>query len=409
MVVAGCFGAGSLAFRSVPGDDPGMRSLFSIPRDVAYLNAAAYGPLPDVVRDAGVAGAAGKSLPWTLDRPGAEMLAERVRAGAARLIGAETGDVAIMGSVSHGMATAGRVLAKAGRVGRGSRIVRVAGEQSSQALEWQRLAAEQGAELEIVARPSDHDWTSAVLERVEAAGAAPVSVAALTPLHWTDGTLIDLVRIGAAVRRQGGALVVDATQAAGAVPIEVRRLEADFLAYPTYKWVLGSYNLAFLYAAPQWQQGEPLERNGYNCEADAAVVDVAPKPGARRYDMGERNNPVALPMADAALGLVLGWGVAEVERRLRRLTDRLAAVAEGLGFGVAPGRLRAPHILGVRVPGGAGALLEGLAARGVFVSDRQGVLRVSPHVYNDEEDVERFGAALAAVTKVAAGRVGAAA
>ena len=147
-----------------------MRSLFSIPRDIAYLNAAAYGPLPDVVRDAGVAGAAGKSLPWTLDRPGAEALAERVRGAAGRLIGAEAGDMAIMGSVSHAMATAGRVLAAAGRVARGTRVLRVAGEQSSQALEWQRLAAAQGAVLEIVARPSDHDWTTAVLESIERAG-----------------------------------------------------------------------------------------------------------------------------------------------------------------------------------------------------------------------------------------------
>ena len=373
-----------------------MRSLFSIPRDIAYLNAAAYGPLPKGVRDAGVAGAAVKSVPWTLDRPGAEVLAERVRAMAARLIGAEVGDIAIMGSVSHAMATVGRVLATAGRVPRGSRVLRVAGEQSSQALEWQRLAAAQGAVLEVVARPADHDWTSAVLEAVERTGAAPVSVAALTPLHWTDGTSIDLERIGVALRRQGGALVVDATQAAGAMVVDVGRLQPDFLAYPTYKWVLGSYNLAFLYAAPQWQDGEPLERNGYNCRADEAVVDVALKPGARRYDMGERNNPVALPMAEAALELVLGWGVADVERRLRRLTDRLAGVAEELGLGVAPQRLRCGHILGVQVPGGAGALLAGLAAQGVFVSDRQGVLRVSPHVYNDEEDVARFGRALEA-------------
>lgn len=374
-----------------------MRTLFSIPRDIAYLNAAAYGPLPDVVRDAGVAGAAEKSLPWTLDRPGAEALAERVRGAAARLIGAEAGDVAIMGSVSHAMATAGRVLAAAGRVPRGTRVLRVAGEQSSQALEWQRLASEQGAVLEIVARPADQDWTAAVLESIERAGAGPVSVAALTPLHWTDGTVIDLGRIGAALRRQGAALVVDATQAAGATPIDVGRLQPDFLAYPTYKWVLGSYNLAFLYAAPEWQGGEPLERNGYNCEADEAVLDIGLKPGARRYDMGERNNPVALPMAEAALNLVLGWGVEDVERRLRRLTDRLAEVAEGLGLGVAPGRLRSAHILGVRIPGGAAAVLGSLAARQVFVSDRQGVLRVSPHVYNDEEDVARFTAALGAL------------
>ena len=158
--------------------------------------------------------------------------------------------------------------------------------------------------------------------------------------------------------------------------------------------MLGSYNLAFLYAAPEWQDGEPLERNGYNCKADEAVVDVALKPGARRYDMGERNNPVALPMADVALELVLGWGVADVERRLRRLTDRLAGRGGGSRVGGCAGAVAVGADLGRADPGGRGLGAGRLAARQVFVSDRQGVLRVSPHVYNDEEDVERFATAM---------------
>lgn len=80
----------------------------------------------------------------------------------------------------------------------------------------------------------------------------------------------------------------------------------------------GSYNLAFLYAAPHRQSGTPVEPNGYN------TPDGTPAQGARRYDMGERNNLVALPMAEAAFALTAQWGTARVAARLAWLTERLA-------------------------------------------------------------------------------------
>ncbi len=374
---------------------PCQRALFDMPRDVAYLNAAAYAPLPISVRDAGARGAAAKATPWaTLDNRAAAAQAERVRAAAGAVIGAAARDIAIVGSVSHGLATAGRVLP----IVAGHRMLRVAGEQSSNCLEWARLAERRGAMLDVVPAPGDGDWTRAVIERIELAGAPPVGIAALTPCHWTDGSLIDLERIAPVLRAHGARLVVDATQAAGAAPIDVAVLRPDFLAFPTYKWVLGSYNLAFLYAAACWQEGEPLERNGFNCVTDDACLRVGFAEGAGRYDMGERNNPVALPMAEAGLGLVAGWGVTAVQARLRMLTDALAEVAVELGVAVRPRALRAVNILGLRLPGGMRAdTLDRMAALGVHVSDRQGVMRVSPHVYNDDGDVARFGAGLRAV------------
>ncbi|MDT8266398.1 aminotransferase class V-fold PLP-dependent enzyme, partial [Roseomonas sp. DSM 102946] len=147
------------------------------------------------------------------------------------------------------------------------------------------------------------------LEAIDRPGAAPLGVATLTPLHWCDGTPIDLDRVIPAVRRQGGAVVVDATQAVGVLPVDAGRWRPDFLAFPTYKWVLGPYSLAFLYAAPERQSGLPLEENGFN------MPGGHPAPGAARYDRGERDDPVALPMAATGMELVESWGVAAVEAR----------------------------------------------------------------------------------------------
>ena len=358
-----------------------QRDLFDIPREVAYLNAASFAPIPRAVRLAGEAGAAVKATPWRIEF--GEAPAERVRAAAAAMIGAAAGDIALAGSISHAMANAARNLPAAA----GSHIIHLAGEHSSNVLVWERAAATAGATVEAVARDTQASWTEAVLGALARPGAAPVAVVALSPLHWTDGALVDIDRIAPAVRAAGAALVVDATQAVGAMPVEVARWRPDFLAFPTYKWLLGSYNLAFLYAAPHRQSGTPVEPNGYN------TPDGTPAQGARRYDMGERNNLVALPMAEAAFALAAQWGTARVAARLAWLTERLAEAVAGLGVPDPAGR--AGHILGLRLPGGMpDGLTERLAAAGVHAANRRGVLRLGPHVYNDEADVARFAAAL---------------
>jgi len=368
---------------------PSQRHLFELPAHVAYLNAAAYVPLPRSVRAAGEAGVLTKSYPWTMRPADGEERAERTRHAAARLLGVRADDVAITGAVSYGIATAARNLP----LQRGTRVLMIEGEFPSLALVWPDLAAAAGATIEVVPRPADGDWTAALLDAIARPGAAPVGLAALTPTHWSDGSLIDLGQVVAALQRQGARIVIDATQSAGVLDLDIAVLKPDFMAFPTYKWVLGPYSVAFLYVAPEHQGGRPLEDHGPARGRDGGYIA-----SARRFDRGERNDPVGLPMAAAGLEQVLQWDRAALQARLRHLTDGLAAEIAGLpGLSVPPRAQRAPHVLGVRFAGGLPAgLLDRLAARDVHVAERQGVMRVSPHVYNDDADVARFGAALRA-------------
>ena len=361
---------------------PCLRHLFEVPAEVSYLDAAAWSPLPRVVREAGEAGILVKSRPWDHPRAAIPALAERARAAAAGLVGAEADDVAIVGSVSHAMAVAARNIHPRPR----GRLLRVADEFPSLRFAFDGLAARHDLTVEEVARPDDGDWTAALLAAISRPGADPLALATLTPLHWTDGGLIDLDRLAPAVRAAGAALVIDATQAVGALPVNVSRWRPDFLAFPTYKWALGPYGFACLYAAPHRQDGSAIEEN---------VGNRPPAAGARRYDRGELNDPVALAMAVAGLELIAAWDMPSVAARLRALTDRLAAEAWSLGLTAAPCDLRAPHILGLRLPGGLPlGLAEGLARKRVFVSERSGALRLSPHVWVDDGDIERCAAAL---------------
>ena len=365
-----------------------QRDLFEIPREVTYLNAAAYVPLPRAVREAGQLGVTTKSFPWHMTNSHGTEISERARSAAARLLGTAADNVAITGAVSYGIATAARNLV----IPKGSRVLMIEGEFPSLALVWRERAQAAGATIEVVPRPADADWTSALLEAIERPGAPPVGLAALTPLHWSDGAMIDLGQVTAALHRHGARIVIDATQAAGVLNLDLAALKPDFLAFPTYKWVLGPYSLAFLYVAPEHQTGRPLEDHGpARTPGSNSYI-----PTARRFDRGEKNDPIGLPMAAAGLEQVLAWEQGAVATRLRGLTDALAeAVADIPGLTMLPRALRAPHILGLRLSGGMPpGLVDGLATRGVHVADRLGVMRVSPHVYNDETDVATFATAL---------------
>ena len=180
------------------------------------------------------------------------------------------------------------------------------------------------------------------------------------------------------------------------MPIDVRTLDPDFLVFPTYKWVLGPYGRAFLYVAKRWQNGVPIEqtssaRRAINSEQAPYMRDTAYVADARRYDMGERDHYISLEMASVGMELVANWGSDAIIERLRMLTDRLADGLRNSGVLVSDPRVRAPHILSLRFPGGMpDDLVERLAAEGVYVSPRLGLMRISPHVYNDEADIDHF-------------------
>ena len=314
------------------------------------------------------------------------------RAAAARLINAEPCDIALIPSISYGVATAAKLLT----IARGTRVIVLESDHSSPVLEWHARAQAQGFAVETVRRPDDGDWTAAVLAAIERSGAAPVSLASISSVHWSDGGLIDLDQVSAALRRQGAVFLVDATQGAGVLAMDVTRLDPDFVIFPTYKWVLGPYGRAFLYVARRHQNGIPLEqtsagRRDVRAENAVYFTDLHYVPDARRFDMGERDYFISMEMASIGMEMMAGWGASAVVQRLAMLTERIADGVRNIGVSMPDAPLRAPHILSLAFKGGMPAgLVEGLASEGVYVAPRLGRLRVSPHVYNDEVDADRF-------------------
>ncbi|MBW3554889.1 MAG: aminotransferase class V-fold PLP-dependent enzyme, partial [Gemmatimonadetes bacterium] len=258
---------------------------------------------------------------------------------------------------------------------------------------WKELAARSSGRLHTVPRGTDGTWTERVLEAID----GDTAVVAVPNCHWTDGSLLDLPAVGARVRAVGAALVVDASQSLGAYPLDVEEVQPDFLVSVGYKWLLGPYGLAYLYAAPRWREsGRPIEyswlaREGADDFSRLVEYTETYRGGARRFDAGGFPQFVLIPMAIAAVGQVLDWGVEAIAGAISPLTAAVEAGVREAGAEVLPASSRCGHMAGIRLRSGVPESLgEQLAAAGIYVSVRGQTIRVSPHVYNSEEDVERL-------------------
>ena len=376
---------------------PSQRHLFDMPREVAYLNCAYMSPLLHSVVEAGTAGLRRKARPWEIEVSDFFDDSEALRAAWAELLGAGPDAVAITPSAGYGLSLAANHVA----VGPGQRILLAEEQFPSNVYPWTDKARRAGGEVRFVPRPEDGDWTRAVLAELD----ERVAVVALPNVHWTDGGIFDLARIGARAREAGAALVVDATQSLGALPFDVKRIQPDFVAGAGYKWLMGPYSLGYLYVAPHLEEVAPVEHNWIqkaNAREFARLVDYTEdwQPGARRLDCGERSNFALVPAALAAARQVLAWGPENILRTIGPTTRRLAAAAAELGCTTGNDLHRSPHYLALGLPAESGP--EGLSRvrarlseRRVFVSIRGDTIRVTPHLYNDMNDIEAFVAALA--------------
>jgi len=372
---------------------PCQRQLFDIPEDVAYLNCAYMSPLLKRVRDAGVHGLSRKAQPWEIVPADFFSGSDALRMAFAELINARADDIALVPAAGYGVSTAAHNLP----LSRGQTVVVVQDQFPSNVYPWRERAAEVGARIRTVARPASGGWTCAVLDAID----RNTAIVAIPQCHWTDGGVFELEQIADACRANGTALSLDLTQSLGVLPFDVSRIQPDFLSCAAYKWLLGPYSIGFLYVSERWQrEGRPIEHNWIhrkNAEDFARLVDYQDEfePGARRFDVGERSNFALVPAAEAGLRQILEWGVEGVCASIEVLADRIAERLRPLGLTALPRQERAAHYLGMQMESGLPpALLPELAKRRVYVSVRGSSIRITPHLYNNEADIDRLVGAL---------------
>jgi selenocysteine lyase/cysteine desulfurase len=350
---------------ALPRPLPVQRELFDIPDDVAYFNCASLAPQLRASAEAAAAGLGRRARPWTIGSDDWFTETEERRALFARLAGVDPEGVALVPATSYGLAVAAANLTARP----GQRVLVLAEDYPSNRYTWQRFAGRTGANLVAVERRDGQTWAEAVLEELD----ERTAVVAVLATHWTDGGAVDLAAVAATARAAGAALVVDASQALGAMPLDLDAIRPDYLVTVGYKWLLGPFALGYLYVAERHREGVPLEENWISrlgSEDFGALVDYQDRyqPGARRFDVGQRTHFETTPMAVAAL---------------RQLTSSD----------------RVPHMLGIGLPDEArAAVARTLTSAGVYAGVRGSSLRVAPHLWTTDEDVERLVDALAKAT-----------
>ena len=382
-----------------------QRKAFALSKGVHYLNCAYMSPLPVEVETAGMRGILRKREPT--DILAVDFFRERdeVRRRFANLIGVSNPTrIAIIPSASYGVAIAARNIP----VGPGENIVILHDQFPGNVYTWKEKASVTGAEMRTVL-PKSHsgavkgkDWNERILDHMD----NNTAVVSLPHVHWTDGTLFDLIAISERARELDAALVIDATQSLGALPFDTAKIRPDVLITAGYKWLLGPYSIGMAYFGPRFDQGVPLEETWIGrkgSENFSGLVDYQDsyQPGAIRYDVGESSNFILLPMLIAALNLLEEWTPGAIQNYCKHLTDRLVQQVSGLGFTTEEEQFRSGHLVGLTLPKELSleSLKQELERRRIFVSVRGHSLRISPNVYNTQADIDALAETLDIVVK----------
>lgn len=229
-------------------------------------------------------------------------------------------------------------------------------------------------------------------------------VLALSWVEYASGQRFDLAPLATACHARGVLLVVDVIQGLGALTLDVEAAGVDVACGAAHKWLLGPEGIGLLYISDRVTEAIRPTRGGWrsmrnqNAWGDFRLDWAA---GAQRHESGTLN-VLGIHALGGGLDLLLEAGPAAIERRVLALAERAAEGLAGLGFQVVsprgPGETSG-IVAGVHPRCAAAELAERLAERRVFVTERSGRLRVSPHFYNTEDEIDLFLAEADALTR----------
>lgn len=320
---------------------------------------------------------------------------EAARASLGRLVGVPAEQV----SMFHTCAAALSQVALGFPLRPDDEIVTWDQEYPSNAYPWHAAARRAGARLIVV--PSTPGLEVETQRLIDAIGPR-TRVVALSWVQYQTGAITDLPAVAAACRRVGAWLVVDAAQALGVLPFDLESLGVDVVCGASHKWLTGPVGHGFAaFAEGRLEQLEPLVHGAitYGTPDERTDPARAPRRDPRRFEPG---TPLALGAAGtgAAVDLLLRCGVEVIGAEALRLADRLSAGLDGLGLAVLgrrDGPLRSP-IVTFQPRGELATTRASLDAAQISYSLRAGGVRLSPHAYNTDEDIDEVLQALASTT-----------
>jgi cysteine desulfurase / selenocysteine lyase len=380
---------------------PGLRrGDFGVLERLTYLNTASAGLVPATVvgpahafeSELAAAGTTG------MDEDTEIAVLDDARDASARLLGADPGTVAIGTSFTEALCQIAWWL----KPGKGRNVVSSDADFPSVTYPWHRIAEDTGCEVRLVGLLDDPEGfcVDKIADQVDGGTA----VICISHVQYLTGHLLDLTDLAALAHGSGAVLVIDATQSAGQVPIDVTSSGVDVLITGSYKWLCSTFGAAACYISPRLLGQFRPPFVGWRSTEHPYALDARWLPlaaTARRMEYSTMSYAAAIAFG-RAIRYVTQLGTADVAEHNRALATLLADGLIERGARLLtprdPGR-RAGTVT-ARFPGHDGeAVAAELTRRGVVVSPRVGSTRFSLHFYNSSDDVEAALAALDLVLK----------
>jgi len=357
-----------------------------------YLNLAGNSPIPKVAIKALQTAVEWKKFPQRIPDAAFFEVPNRVRAAIAKLIGAQPEEIALTTGASTGMSAVAYGL----EWKPGDEVLTASGEFPLQYATWKPMEERDGIKVTLV-KPHETFHTA---EDYIAALTPKTRLVSVSHVRFDNGGMVDAAKLAAACHAQGTLLLLDVSQSCGAVPMDLTQMDADFLVCAGYKWLLGPFGTGFFWAKHKhiakmrpgpfyWMAAE-----GVNNFADLATAPPRPANAARRWDAAETANYYNLAALEGGLELVLRAGVETVAEHNHRLVEQMFSrlpVDRCVVASPLERARRGPYgCFQARSAEKTKELYEKLLAENVITSLREGKIRVSPYLYNIEQDIDRL-------------------
>jgi len=306
----------------------------------------------------------------------------------AQLVNAKSEEIAAVENTSAGLNIAANVL----HVPRGSKVVTTDLEYPSVVYPFLRKGL--GLKVHYVKNTNG----KILLEDVEKAVDDKTAAVAISQVEYANGFHHDVRAISEIAHEHGAYLIVDAIQATGAIPVDVKKDDVDFLTAACYKWLLSPTGAAYLYVKeelvekfePPYAGWASVKQEIFNTTDFWDIWKLEFSETATRFEVGSPSF-ISFVGAREALKMLLGAGIPNVERRILKLTDHLIESVKDLGL-----KLQTPEekpyrsgIVNFRIDNPK-KVAEELNRKGIIVSPRANGIRVSPHFYNTEEEIDKL-------------------
>ena len=359
---------------------------------VTYLNLAGNSPIPKGSIKRLQEAIEWKKFPQRIPDAAFFDVPNRVRAAIAQLIGGKSEEIALTTGASTGMSAVAYGL----KWQPGDEVLTASGEFPLQYATWKPMEERESIRVTVVkpsgAFHSADDFVAALTPRTR--------LVSVSHVRFDDAAKIDTTKLAAACHAHGVLLLLDVSQSCGAMPMNVEQMGADFLVCAGYKWLLGPFGTGFFWAKHEhiskmrpgpfyWMAAE-----GVNNFADLATAPPRPANAAKRWDAAETANYYDLAALEGGVELVLRAGVQTVADHNHRLIEQLfARLPKDRCVPASPldRADRGPYgCFQARSPEKTKELYERLLAENVIVSLRERKIRVSPHLYNTERDIDHL-------------------